>query len=301
MQLITQVYEPIAVLAVLVLLAGLAAWARDARARDPLVDHARRVARVRRFAAAGRRAEARVAGDAGSRAPSARAGRTADGTAAWSFEDAVRVSAVRLGRSLVALDGLARVLLVRARPRVAASTSSAAAAGRRAWTSGTAMAVQRSRAAGVELARAADTAARETATIARETATIARSARATASAKLASAAGIDAVESRPVAGARRGAGAVPQVVRGAGGGRPAPRGIRLPTGAEIEATIRDAEDAWRSRLRATSARSARDRYPTTLVPPGEDPITGIGRRAEDGRTGVSPTAASTAGHADRPR
>jgi hypothetical protein len=50
-QFIAGAYQPILVLSGVVCLVGLIAWARDARADDPVVDHARRITNVRRHEA----------------------------------------------------------------------------------------------------------------------------------------------------------------------------------------------------------------------------------------------------------
>lgn len=133
MHLITTVYGPILALAGLVLVVGAVTWTRDTRAADPTVDHARRVARVRRLARAGRHAEAMAASGFVSRARVPRRRRNVGwvtlGAAAAAGAHAVGAAAgsIATGTGAAARRGAPHV--ARAAHRSGASVTRARAAG----------------------------------------------------------------------------------------------------------------------------------------------------------------------------
>jgi hypothetical protein len=128
-QFVTGAYQPILVLSGVVCLLGLVAWARDARADDPVVDHARRITHLRDHAV---RARARDAWQSAGRVPAA-AHRVAPAPAARIAGDLADVlgRAGRVANRAVAAAGAsAGSGLESARPRVARATAGAIEAAR---------------------------------------------------------------------------------------------------------------------------------------------------------------------------
>ncbi|MDA8201508.1 MAG: hypothetical protein M0Z49_01850 [Chloroflexi bacterium] len=231
MHLITTVYAPVLALSGLVLLLGVIAWARDARAGDPVVDHARRVSRVRQFAAAGRRAEVLAASGVVARVRR----RPQRRIVGWvTVRASLRAIAHRVDGAVGSAAAGARAAGRRSQARMSQARSRGAASsyGRSpgtTWASGTAAVARGSRIAWRRLSDAA--------------------VRADAAAVAAQRKLVGSVEEWAASvRARARDGARTDGARTDGARRPAPRGIHLPTTAEIEAAIRDAEAAVRDRV-----------------------------------------------------
>ncbi len=240
MHLITTVYAPVLALSGLVLLLGVIAWARDARAGDPVVDHARRVSRVRQFAAAGRRAEVLAASGVVARVRR----RPQRRIVGWvTVRASLRAIAHRVDGAVGSAAAGARAAGRRSQARMSQARSRGAASsyGRSpgtTWASGTAAVARGSRIAWRRLSDAA---------VRADAAAVAAQRKLVASVEEWAA----SVRARARDGARTDGARRParrNGPRGDSGGRPAPRGIHLPTTAEIEAAIRDAEAAVRDRV-----------------------------------------------------
>jgi hypothetical protein len=136
-QFITGAYQPILVLSGVVCLVGLIAWARDARAGDPMVDHARRITHVRRYEA---RLRARDAWQSIGSVPMARVAPSPAERIAGGFARVLGSSGRRATRTVATAGAWMGSGVHAARPRVAivsagvAGTVSAVAS--RAWTEG---------------------------------------------------------------------------------------------------------------------------------------------------------------------
>lgn len=240
MHLITTVYAPVLALSGLVLLLGVIAWARDARAGDPVVDHARRVSRVRQFAAAGRRAEVLAASGVVARVRR----RPQRRIVGWvTVRASLRAIAHRVDGAVGSAAAGARAAGRRSQARMSQARSRGAASsyGRSpgtTWASGTAAVARGSRIAWRRLSDAA---------VRADAAAVAAQRKLVGSVEEWAA----SVRARARDGARTDGARRParrNGPRGDSGGRPAPRGIHLPTTAEIEAAIRDAEAAVRDRV-----------------------------------------------------
>ena len=240
MHLITTVYAPVLALSGLVLLLGVIAWARDARAGDPVVDHARRVSRVRQFAAAGRRAEVLAASGVVARVRR----RPQRRIVGWvTVRASLRAIAHRVDGAVGSAAAGARAAGRRSQARMSQARSRGAASsyGRSpgtTWASGTAAVARGSRIAWRRLSDAA---------VRADAAAVAAQRKLVGSVEEWAA----SVRARARDGARTDGARRParrDGPRGDSGGRPAPRGIHLPTTAEIEAAIRDAEAAVRDRV-----------------------------------------------------
>lgn len=236
MHLITTVYAPVLALSGLVLLLGVIAWARDARAGDPVVDHARRVSRVRQFAAAGRRAEVLAASGVVARVRR----RPQRRIVGWvTVRASLRAIAHRVDGAVGSAAAGARAAGRRSQARMSQARSRGAASsyGRSpgtTWASGTAAVARGSRIAWRRLSDAA---------VRADAAAVAAQRKLVGSVEEWAA----SVRARARDGARTD-GARTDGERTDGARRPAPRGIHLPTTAEIEAAIRDAEAAVRDRV-----------------------------------------------------
>lgn len=140
MQFIAGAYQPILVLSGVVCLVGLIAWARDARADDPMVDHARRITNVRRY---GDRVRARDAWQSVGSVPAARATPSPAARMADGFARALRLAGRVATRTVATAAAWTGSGVHAARPRVAtvsvgvAGTVSAVTS--RAWTEGRAL------------------------------------------------------------------------------------------------------------------------------------------------------------------
>ena len=250
MHLITTVYAPVLALSGLVLLLGVIAWARDARAGDPVVDHARRVSRVRQFAAAGRRAEVLAASGVVARVRR----RPQRRIVGWvTVRASLRAIAHRVDGAVGSAAAGARAAGRRSQARMSQARSRGAASsyGRSpgtTWASGTAAVARGSRIAWRRLSDAAVRA--DAAAVAAQRKLVASVEEWAASVRARARDGARTDGARTdgarTDGARRPARR--DGPRGDSGGRPAPRGIHLPTTAEIEAAIRDAEAAVRDRV-----------------------------------------------------
>ncbi len=161
MQYITGAYQPILVLSGVVCLVGLIAWARDARADDPVVDHARRITHLRYH---GTRVRARDAWQSAGSVPAAarRPSLSPVPRIAGRLSGALRLAARAVTRTAAMAGASAGSSVDSARPRVAGARAGATRAARivasRARTEGRSL-------AGVAAARAAHVAARWTAAV----------------------------------------------------------------------------------------------------------------------------------------
>jgi len=158
-QFITGPYQPILVLSGVVCLVGLIAWARDARAGDPVVDHARRITHLRRYGARVR------AGDAWQSIGSVPAARVTPSPAARIADGLTRVlyRAARGATRAMAMAGASVGSGVdAARPRLARTTAGAGRAVRAVASRGR---VEGRSLAGVAVAAAVVVAARASAAL----------------------------------------------------------------------------------------------------------------------------------------
>jgi len=159
-QFITGAYQPILMLSGVVCLVGLIAWARDARADDPMVDHARRITHLRRYEA---RVSARDAWQSIGSVPAARVTPSPAERIAGGLGRALRLAGRGAIRTVATAGSWMGSGVHAARPRVAsvsagvAGTMSAVAS--RARTEGRSL-VSRTAAAAIPVAARAGAALR---------------------------------------------------------------------------------------------------------------------------------------------
>ncbi len=160
MQFIAGAYQPILVLSGVVCLVGLIAWARDARADDPVVDHARRVARLRVY---GARVRARDAWQSIGSVPARRVMPSPAARIAGGLAHALRPAARGATRTVATTGAWMGSGADSARPRLARATAGIGATVRdvasRGWTEGRS-AVSRAAAVAIPVAARAGAALR---------------------------------------------------------------------------------------------------------------------------------------------